>query len=86
MWLWCILVLSKKERDAYEAVYMYYLIENGKILHYSYKLERVLNFTLETKDAETYKLCILCEGNENGKDKIIYSSNYRNGMLCIHKH
>ena len=32
----------------------YYLIENGKILHYSYKFERVLNFTVETKDAEFY--------------------------------
>ena len=34
--------------------YTYYLIENGKILHYSYKFERVLNFTVETKDAEIY--------------------------------
>ena len=32
----------------------YYLIENSKILHYSYKFERVLNFTVETKDAENY--------------------------------
>ena len=32
----------------------YYLIESGKILHYSYKFERVLNFTAETKGAEIY--------------------------------
>jgi hypothetical protein len=37
----------------------YYLIENGNILHYSYKFERVLNFTVETKDAEIYYNSVL---------------------------
>lgn len=32
----------------------YYLIENGKQLHYSGSLERLINFTVDTKDAEIY--------------------------------
>lgn len=32
----------------------YYLIEKGKILHYSYKFSRVLNFVPQCSDAEIY--------------------------------
>lgn len=33
---------------------VYYLIENGKILHYSGSFSRLLNFTISTKEAEIY--------------------------------
>lgn len=32
----------------------YYLIENGKVLHFSGSLERLINFTVKTKEAEIY--------------------------------
>lgn len=32
----------------------YYLIENGKTLHRSGNLEKLINFTAKTKDAKIY--------------------------------
>ena len=37
----------------------YYLIENGKTLHYSYSFMKLLNFAAETKDAEIYYNSVL---------------------------
>lgn len=48
------MIVERRKRGTYMKPYTYYLIENGKILHYSYKFERVLNFTVEAKDAEIY--------------------------------
>ena len=33
---------------------IYYLIENGKTLHRSGSLEKLINFTAKTKDAKIY--------------------------------
>lgn len=32
----------------------YYLIEDGKILHYSGNLQKLINFTTDTENAEIY--------------------------------
>lgn len=56
----------------------YYLFDNGKRIAYSYKFERVLNKTIDTKDGEIYfnnKLIwvqnpdkYLNGGNNHGRD------------------
>lgn len=32
----------------------YYLVEDGKILHFSAKLEKLINYTIDTKNAEIF--------------------------------
>lgn len=32
----------------------YYLVENGKTLHKSVSLEKLINYTVETQDAKIY--------------------------------